>query len=452
MGLKVLISHYRIGRTDGVSLEIQKRVDVLKHLGCDVVLAGGPVSSGVDYIIDDLEFDSLEINRIKKNAFTRLTDYPSGSELLSHINRVAERIYHKLKKIAELENPDVLMIHNILSHGRHIAAAKGYYYLIRETGLQTLSTHHDFYWERPEFIEATCPEITDYLQKYVPIKHEAVQHAVINSIAKRNLSERSGMESIIIPDTFDFNQTPWVEDYFSSSFLEDFNLQNHDIIFIQATRIVERKNVESAIDLIKELSGRSYMERLQDKTLYNGKKTDKSSRVVLLVAGYAEEDSIPYFERLKEYAAESGIEVRFIGARVGVERSFSGGKKIYSLWDCYVFSDAVVYPSIIEGWGNQFIEAVFARLPVVLFEYHVFKTDIAPLGFNYISLGDRFNRNPENRFVELPGDALQDAAEKITDLLLNPSAEKLMEENFVLGKKNNSYEHLEMILKGWLPG
>lgn len=31
----------------------------------------------------------------------------------------------------------------------------------------------------------------------------------------------------------------------------------------------------------------------------------------------------------------------------------------------------MTYPSLREGWGNQFIEAVFAKLPVVLLEYPV---------------------------------------------------------------------------------
>jgi len=59
--------------------------------------------------------------------------------------------------------------------------------------------------------------------------------------------------------------------------------------------------------------------------------------------------------------------------------SIKGGKGLYLLsLDTYVFADIISYPSIFEGWGNQFIEAVFAKKPVIVFEYPVFKSDIKP--------------------------------------------------------------------------
>ena len=97
--MKVLICHYRVGRTDGVSLEIEKRKTVLSRLGHQVLLLSGPMSEGADYIIDELEFDADEIRLIKRNAFGKLSDFPNGRDLLERICTIAARIKQKAGRI-----------------------------------------------------------------------------------------------------------------------------------------------------------------------------------------------------------------------------------------------------------------------------------------------------------------------------------------------------------------
>ncbi|MCD6397246.1 MAG: hypothetical protein J7L71_06875, partial [Spirochaetaceae bacterium] len=148
MAKKALICHYRVGRTDGVSLEIDKRVKVLKSMGFKVYLLAGSGSDGADFIIPELDFDRTEVRKIATNAFTTLKDYNSQSELIDKITKLASVIEIKLSSIINQINPDMLFIHNIFSHGRHIASALAFYNLIQKTAIPTLATHHDFYWER----------------------------------------------------------------------------------------------------------------------------------------------------------------------------------------------------------------------------------------------------------------------------------------------------------------
>jgi glycosyltransferase involved in cell wall biosynthesis len=68
---------------------------------------------------------------------------------------------------------------------------------------------------------------------------------------------------------------------------------------------------------------------------------------------------------------------------------------MYSFWDVYAFADLVTYPSLWEGFGNQLLEAIGGQLPIVLFEYPVYRVDIAPLGFSVISLDSRLAREPK---------------------------------------------------------
>ncbi|MCK5196780.1 MAG: hypothetical protein KAR21_00430 [Spirochaetales bacterium] len=69
---RVLICHYRVGRTDGVSLEITKRVSVLEEMGWEVYLLAGPGSDGADFIISELDFDRTEVRKIAEELIQRL--------------------------------------------------------------------------------------------------------------------------------------------------------------------------------------------------------------------------------------------------------------------------------------------------------------------------------------------------------------------------------------------
>ncbi len=444
---KALICHYRIGKTDGVSLEISKRKEVLSSLGWETLLLSGPISSAVDYIIPELEFDTYEVNRIKKNTFYKLSDFNSCDELLGEIERIGGIIERGVRKIVEKERPDVLMLHNIFSHGRHIAAAKAFFNIVKEFNIPTIATHHDFYWERPEYKRVTCDGIEEYLARYLPPKDSLIKHVVINKIARDALYRKRGIEAIVIPDTFDFSQDCWRVDEYNRDFLESIEVSKDDILILQATRIVERKGIGIAIDFVDLLNREGYLKDLVGKTLYNGKVVKSNSRVVLVLAGYAEKDSEGYLSKVRAKIAHKNVEARFISDRVGASRCIRGNTKCYSLWDCYVYADAISYPSILEGWGNQFIEAIFAKKPVVLYEYPVFKSDIRPFGYEYISLGDRAFFNEEVGLWEVPVEDLKRAADRFTDVLVDSRTRDLVEKNFEIAKVHHSYTTLRRMLR-----
>ncbi|NOY09884.1 MAG: glycosyltransferase family 4 protein, partial [Spirochaetes bacterium] len=143
--------------------------------------------------------------------------------------------------------------------------------------------------------------------------------------------------------------------------------------------------------------------------------------------------------RIKRKIKNQGIEARFIDGLIRSSRAVEGGKKYYSLWDSYVLADVVTYPSLLEGWGNQFIETVFAEKPIVLFEYPVFKADIKPEGYSFISLGDKTVFNRQTGLWEVGKNVLTKAAEELGEVLTDPGTGKKLRANFDLARKNNSY-------------
>ncbi|MBF9016931.1 MULTISPECIES: HD domain-containing protein [unclassified Oceanispirochaeta] len=443
---KVLICHYRVGWTDGVSLEIEKRQSILEEMGFTCSLLAGPGSSGADYTIPDLDFDTPEARKISRNAFGGLKDYETEEELKKDLLVLSDKIEEELSSVFEELEPDFVLLHNIFSHGRHIAAARAFYNCLKHYKVPSLATHHDFYWERDDFREVSGPLIKAFMKRYVPPVIPGMKHAVINSLAARNLLNRCGIDAMIFPDTLDFSVDQWQKDDYNAHLLKDFNLNEDDIFILQATRIVRRKGIELIPPLIKELNKTLYLDQIRGKTLYNGKRAGKDCRFVFLLAGYAEQEAEGYRQQLEGMMKEMDTPYRFMRSRIAVQRTMEEEKRIYSLFDTYPYADLVSYPSIYEGWGNQFIEAVFAHKPVIVHEYPVFRSDIRPKGYSIISLGDDARRQ-ENGLYKLKKESISSACQEIIDRLLSGDTEKILEKNFDLARSNNSYDYLRALMR-----
>ena len=84
-----------------------------------------------------------------------------------------------------------------------------------------------------------------------------------------------------------------------------------------------------------------------------------------------------------------GVRAIFSSERFGESRGTTeDGKKIYSLSDAYPQADLVTYPSLVEGFGNAFLEALYYKKPIVVNNYAIYATDIRPKGFKAIELDD----------------------------------------------------------------
>ena len=442
---KIAICHYRVGETDGVSLEIKKRKCILEKHNCEVKLIAGPRSKGADYVIKELEWDNGVIPIIKENGFIYFKrDDLSPLELKQKMNKISFAVLDRLNFIQLQENFDFVLIHNIFSFGGHIAVAKAFAMWIKKFKIPTLATHHDFYWERKEFQTPRNLYLKHYMEKFMPPKSKYIQHVVINSLAKKELKKRSDIDSDIVNDVFDFNQKEWKQDNFNKDFLKEFNINSNDIIILQATRVIPRKGIEIAIDYAKDMQKK--IKKLHNTIIYNGKKISKKSNVVLIVAGYAEDEKRDYLFKLKTKAFNDQIHVKFISNHVRSSRAFKQGIKYYSLWDAYVFADIITFPSIWEGWGNQFIEAIFAKKPIVLYEYPVYKVDIKKENYNIISLGNETLKQNENKLFSISQKNIKNATKKTIKWLKNKELNKILDKNFLIGKKYHDYKILEEYL------
>jgi glycosyltransferase involved in cell wall biosynthesis len=165
----------------------------------------------------------------------------------------------------------------------------------------------------------------------------------------------------------DFENPPSNADEYSSDLRDALGIEPGELFILQPTRVVQRKGIEHAIELVSRL----------------GRKAR------LVISHASGDDGLEYEVRVADYAKRMGVRAIFSSERFGENRGTTEeGRKIYSLSDAYPHADLVTYPSLIEGFGNAFLEALYYRKPIVVNNYSIFATDIRPKGFKVIEFDD----------------------------------------------------------------
>ena len=446
MKLTIALCHFRVGETDGVSLEMDKWKLVLEKLGHTVIYIAGSkgVLKNVE-IIEELHYNDATNNKVVENAYVKFHSYKNKAEFKQEIESEAKSIETKLIEIINNKKIDLLMVNNMFSLGWNLSAGLGFSNAIKNSDVKCLCHHHDFHWEREKYSHPTCSFVQDYLNTIFPPVHPRIKHVVINNIAKNELFKRRGIESTVVPNVFEFDNN-WVVDDYNEDFRASFGIKNNDLIILQATRIVARKGIELALDFVAELDANK--QKLVGKKLYNNQVFEADSSIVFLMVGLNEDD--PYFEKIMAYAKSKNINIKWVNEFVDHERHQNNSKKIYSLWDCYANCDIVTYTSLLEGWGNQFIEALVAKKIVISYQYPVFVLDILHLKFNTVDLGDAHTLKKDG-LAAVSSEIIAKASNQTIDLITNETKYlKAVNQNYAIGKQNLSLDALEVLLKSIL--
>jgi len=444
--------HYKVGGTDGVSLEIDKWKQVLEEMGHTVHLCAGDLGNVEGTLIEELNHHRPDTERLYRNTFIGLNDYDEAVYTFE-LYHMADVIERRLEAFVNAYDIDLLIPQNVWSVGANPAAAIALASLSQRRQLPAIAHNHDFYWERVDGVALTCSTAVEVADMYLPPR-DGVRHAVINSLSQESLLNRKGVESVVVPNVFDFDNSDWQPDDYNQDFRARIGLGENDIMILQATRIVSRKGIELAIDFVHALDTPERRAVLQERGLYDGRPFTEDSRIVLVLAGYTYDDLTGLYEdRLKQKVKQCGVDARFIGDMIAGRRQISHGKKHYSLWDTYVYADFVTYPSIWEGWGNQLLEAIRARLPVMLFEYPVYEADISTTGLKAVSLGsDLYGRDPDG-LAQIDPEIVEAAANQAVELLTNNELrQEMVNHNFQVGLKHYSLSALRGYLTELMAG
>jgi glycosyltransferase involved in cell wall biosynthesis len=365
-------------------------------------------------------FFSPECEWEQNRAFFFPPDDPD--RLLSHLDGTANHVATAIFQWIVNCRLDALLIENASSLPAHLSLGMGLRRCAERLDLPVVIHHHDFAWERGSRYASPFSEITQIVEETFPLRTSNARHAVINSDQKSVLKERFGIEATVVPNVMDFDVPFARRDAYNADLPASIGLQEGDIPLFQITRIVERKGIEVAIDVVN---------RLED------------TKVKLVITGSAADDHRKgYYRELLRQIEQNGLKHRVLFAHhklLSARGTSAAGERIFSLADAYAHAVACTYFSTYEGFGNAFVEAVIARRPIFVNNYKpVYWPDIGSLGFRTVMLEDN----------ELTDDALADI-----DRIIHDPAEQaeIAEHNYELGREHFSFDVLERKLEEIFP-
>ncbi len=370
---------FRFEGTDGVSLETSKWAQVLEEMGhtCYYFSGLSDRPEDISMVVPEAHFRHDEI-RDRYYRFFR--EVVRTKEDTAWIHQRREYFRKHLSQYMQEFNIDVLIPQNLLSFPLNIPLTLALTELIAELAIPTIAHHHDFTWERKPLI---VNSVGDYISMAFPPDLPSVQHVVINSEARHQLARRKGVSSTIVPNVMDFENPPPEADKYAADVRQAIGLSDDELFIIQPTRVVQRKGIEQAIELVSRL--------------------DMKARLVVTHA--SGDDGYEYPKRIRNYAQLLGVNLDFADNIFSENReTLDNGRKIYSLWDAYPHADLVTYPSTVEGFGNAFLEALYYKRPIVVNNYTIFQTDIRPKGFRVIEFDDYITDETVDMTRQILGD------------------------------------------------
>ena len=399
----------RFKGNDGVSLETIKWRIVLERIGYECFFFSGlsDWDAGKSMVAEEAFFAHPAIQAIQDRCFGNTV---RDENLSGEIQAVRFKLKTALYDFVRQFKIDLIITENALTIPMNIPLGLALTELIAETGIPVIAHHHDFAWERQRF-SVNC--VADYLSMSFPPRLHTINHVVINSEARQQLSYRCGLSSIIIPNVLDFDTEPPTMDDYARGMRKDLGVGDGEALLLQPTRIVARKGIEHAIELAS---------RLKDK------------KAKLLISHQERDEGSDYYQRTMDYAALMGVEVIVRPDIIGAERGLTEtGRKKYTLNDCYLNADFVTYPSSYEGFGNAFLEALWFKKPILVNRYSIFQQDIEPLDFD-VAIMENYVTN--------------ETVSTVRSLIDSPKAvEILAERNFELARKFFSFSLLEQRLR-----
>ena len=367
----------RFAGTDGVSLESSKWADILQQNGHRCFWFAGVLDRIADYSfqVPEAHFQNEQNKWINERVFGQKGRKPPVTQA---IHDLRSHLKVKLHEFIRQFDIDLLIAENALTIPLHVPLGLALTETIAETQLPTIAHHHDFYWERVRF---AVNAVSDYIHMAFPPNLNNIHHVVINSAAQEQLALRTGIASTIIPNVLDFANPPRVSKKRTEIFRQSIGLGPDDRMILQPTRIVQRKGIEFAIELVKEL---------------------KNNKNKLVISHEAGDEGFEYAEWLKDYACEHGVDLRLVSIHIADPWSRNGvNGSPYSLWDVYPYADFITFPSLYEGFGNAFLEAIYFKKPILINRYATFVRDIEPLGFDLAVMDGFLSKKTVQRVVNI---------------------------------------------------
>jgi glycosyltransferase involved in cell wall biosynthesis len=293
---------------------------------------------------------------------------------------VSARFHQLGARIAEALRPhlaaaDVLMTHNVLTLHKNLALTAALHRLLVEEGpppYRTLAWHHDLAWRAPQYAAEVHPGYPwDLLRQVWP----GVVNVTISQPRQAELAALYGIPTgsvaVVPPGVDPARFCRWSET--TGRIVRACRLLDADLVLLLPARITRRKNVQLAMRALAALRS----------------QTELDARLVVTgPPGPHNPANATYLEELLALRSELGLaqSVHLLYALDAQQRLVPDQA---TMTDLYLLADALILPSLEEGFGIPVLEAGLARLPVFCtglaslqatggMEAHYFAPDAAP--------------------------------------------------------------------------
>ncbi len=430
---KIVFIAGKLGDVDGVSLEVEKWVEILQEEGHEIFAIAGKFSNNLlsvpeDHrlLIKDISFESPLQHEYEQLVFPFLNKFQTYiSE--DKLKATAEDMNHKSSYIADnifdyiqKNSIDVIIAQNTNAMPMTLLGGLAVYKLCSERRIAAIFHHHDFWWERSRFVNSAIETI---LSKTMPPQMPGIEHVVLSNYASHILRSIKRIHPRIIPNCEDFENAVTLDEY-NSDLRKELGFSDDAILVLQPTRVIQRKRIEDSVRFVGKLKKRY---------------PDLKNRLNLIISLYqGDEPDENYVSEINSLAEEYEIPLHFISDRVASARGNNAeGQKMYTNRDVIANSDFVTYLPIWEGFGNALLEAVAAKVPIVISTYLVYKTDIRIHDFDIIEIQDNYNDKNELIITDT-------SLERAYEILNNPEKrQKMVEHNFKVANEHFGYNTLK---------
>jgi hypothetical protein len=402
----------RLAGIDGVSLETNKWAEVFESSGHSCFWLSGELDTFPDksFLVPEAHFKHQQNIWINDQVIGTVGRKASVTNL---IHDLRSYLKERIQQFIDRFKIELLIIENALAIPLNIPLGIALAELISETRIPTIAHHHDFYWERINFL---VNAVGEYIRMAFPPDLPNIEHVVINTMARDELAYRKGIQATTIPNVLDFENPPFIANKNPKAFRKSFGLKSSDRAILQPTRIIRRKGIEHSIELIKALNNREYK---------------------LLLSHQSGDEGHDYAKWIWYHARTNKVDLRT--SKKGIVSPWNNGGQPdgFNLWNVYLNSDFITFPSLHEGFGNAFLEAVYFKKPLMINRYATFIRDIEPKGFD---------------IVAIDGHITKETVHKVKEILESDSRKKeMVNKNYEIAKEIYSYsilrKRLNLILK-----